>query len=106
MSKRSRDRLSTLPAPKLPGSPRRSGSSRAPGGALDPDPGMPFRCTYVCTRDGERIFAIEGGHLTTGGMTETELRAMLEAFEGAELGPQMRHSLEVVKAALASAPGG
>jgi hypothetical protein len=101
MSKRSRDRLSTLSAPKLPGSPRRSGSARAPGGPLNRDPGTPFRCYQTGTNAaGERIFAIEGGHLGTGGMTESELRQTVENFEGAELGAQMRAHLEVIKRAL------
>lgn len=101
MSRRSRNRLSTLPAPKLPPSPRRSGSSRAPGGALNRDPGVPFRCVKTgVNAAGERIFAIEGGHLGTGGMTETELRAIVENFENAELGAQMRAHLKVIKRAL------
>lgn len=96
-----RDRLTALRAPTPPRSPRRTDSARAPGGAQAKRQSTPFSCTHVTTRaDGERIFSLEGGGFGSGGMTETELRAILETFEGSSLGATLRRALDVIRAAL------
>ena len=66
-------------------------------------------CTHTATApDGERIFAVEAtfaegsslGGVSTGGMRESELRAVVEVFEGADLEPSMRRHIETIRAAI------
>ncbi len=88
-----RDRFSVLPAPPRPHG-RRTHS-------YPPPEVQPVRCIHTATRpDGERIFAIEGGNLSTGGMTETELRALIAQLEELSLDPSLRRTIETIKAAL------
>lgn len=77
------------------------GKVRRPGPRRPAPPSQPLTCTHTADRDGERIFAIEGGNMSTGGMPESELRGLVAVFEATPgLAADLRPALTIIKAAL------
>lgn len=64
-----------------------------------------IRCTQTAVTDrGERIFALEGDHLSTGGMTESELRVAAALLDQVEDSRAWRETKAVIDDALAKPP--
>lgn len=65
----------------------------------------PLRCTQTAISEtGERIFAIEGDAISTGGMLESELRAAAELLDQVDDSKSWREAKRVIDDALAKPP--